>query len=84
MAQISARPVNPPSSSGPRNTWQPSSLAEMQALLPQYQFLALIGRGGMGAVYQVRHLSLNRTVAIKVLPTALVAEAESEIGRAHV
>ena len=50
----------------------------MQALLPQYQFLALIGRGGMGAVYQVRHLSLNRTVAIKVLPTALVAEAESD------
>ncbi len=61
-----------------RGPWQPPSLEEMQTLLPQFQFLSLIGRGGMGAVYQARQLSLNRTVAIKVLPAALVSEAESD------
>ncbi len=61
-----------------RGPWQPPSLEEMQTLLPQFQFLSLIGRGGMGAVYEARQLSLNRLVAIKVLPTALVNEAESD------
>jgi len=64
--------------SSSRVPWQPPSLEEMQTLLPQFQFLSLIGRGGMGAVYQARQLSLNRTVAIKVLPAALVSEAESD------
>ena len=61
-----------------RGPWQPPPLEEMQTLLPQFQFLSLIGRGGMGAVYQARQLSLNRTVAIKVLPAALVSESESD------
>ena len=49
----------------------------LQSLLPQYRFLALIGRGGMGAVYQAIQLSLNRPVAIKVLPADLLTDAEA-------
>ncbi len=64
-----------PPSPGP---WQPLSLAEMQALLPAFDFVALTGRGGMGAVYQARQRSLGRTVAVKVLPAALVNEPESD------
>ena len=40
----------------------------MARLLPNYQVLSLLGRGGMGAVYLALHTSLDRSVAIKLLP----------------
>jgi serine/threonine protein kinase len=60
------------SSSKPTSGWQPPTLEEMQAMLPQYQFVSLLGRGGMGAVYKALQVSLDRLVAIKVLPGDLI------------
>src|SRR5262252_7357848 len=39
-----------------------------------YEVLTLIGSGGMGEVYRARDSKLNRDVAIKVLPTDVVAD----------
>jgi eukaryotic-like serine/threonine-protein kinase len=46
------------------------------ARLGPYEILAFIGAGGMGEVYRARDTRLDRTVAIKVLNSQLVANAE--------
>lgn len=61
--------------------WHPPTCAQMQALLPQYEFLDLIGRGGMGAVYKAVQTSLHRPVAIKCLPPDLLRTSEDSAER---
>src|SRR5262249_25811156 len=41
------------------------------AVIGSYRIEALIGRGGMGAVYLAEHVHLRRRVALKVLPPGL-------------
>jgi serine/threonine-protein kinase len=44
--------------------------------LGPYEILAPIGAGGMGEVYRARDTTLDREVAIKVLPDALAGDPE--------
>jgi len=44
---------------------------ELQRALPQYEITERIGLGGMGAVYKGTQRSLDRLVAIKILPRGL-------------
>lgn len=43
----------------------------------QYEVLSELGRGGMGSVYRVRHQSLQKEFALKVLPEALSQDPEA-------
>ena len=61
-------------SSGP---WVPPTAEELHAILPQYEIVKMLGRGGMGAVYMGRQTALDRPVAIKILSAQL---EESDLG----
>jgi serine/threonine protein kinase len=51
--------------------WEPPSPEDLSKALPQYEITCMLGRGGMGAVYQGVQTSLDRQVAVKILPLDL-------------
>lgn len=48
-----------------------TDIESLASLLPAFEFERLIAQGGMGAVYKARQRSLDRDVAIKILPREL-------------
>jgi serine/threonine protein kinase len=58
------------------NAFQAPSPGELSQLLPQYDIEFFIAQGGMGAVYKGRQISLDRDIAIKVLPREMVQSKE--------
>ncbi|HZA13556.1 MAG TPA: protein kinase, partial [Myxococcaceae bacterium] len=43
-------------------------------IITGYRLESLLGRGGMGEVHKATQLSLNRTVAVKILATELAKD----------
>src|SRR4051812_1523361 len=56
-------------------SWTPPEPEELARLFPQYRIDSLLGRGGMGAVYKAWQPSLDRPVAIKLLPAEFAVDA---------
>ena len=54
----------------------PASLERVQERFPHLEVLALLGCGGMGAVYRVRQPRLDREVALKLLDPSLAAQQD--------
>jgi formylglycine-generating enzyme required for sulfatase activity/serine/threonine protein kinase len=71
----------PKFTTGGRWRWEPPTAAELQAMMPGYTIERLLGRGGMGAVYKGIQVSLERPVAIKILPPGLDLEDASFTAR---
>jgi len=44
----------------------------------KYKVEALLGKGGMGLVYRVRHVAIDKVMALKVLSSQWVANAEAD------
>ena len=59
-----------------QHDFTPPEVGEIAKLLPGYEVKTFIAKGGMGAVYMARQKSLDREVAIKILPSHFVTDAD--------
>ena len=66
-----AEAARPTAAPGTTRGTAPPSLEDVTAAFPKFELIELIGTGGMGSVWKARQPSLNRHVALKLLPASL-------------
>lgn len=71
-------PPLPVSPSKPDDAWSPPPAADVARWLPQWRIDALLGAGGMAAVYRGWQAGLSRHVAVKLMRPDLLSEAARE------
>ena len=64
----------PPSDSG---SILPPASAPLREIIGDFEIVAKIGQGGMGAVYRARQVSLDRQIALKLLPAQMVGDEDA-------
>ena len=61
--------------------WQAGTLLELgkraQLRLGKYKLIERIGKGGMGTVFLAEHVTMNRRVALKIVPRAIAKDRAS-------
>src|SRR5581483_7094027 len=76
-ASGSASATLPPADLAVLRAGAPAAAAPDRPVLPGYEVLEPLGRGGMGEVYKARHLRLDRLVALKVIRADLLLDADA-------